>query len=74
MDRMIFVNDDTCQSIEKESSIKLLIKEIQGHVISWYIFLGDGTLKLLVNRKIPDYHNSRLMIIYNAIREHPGIT
>lgn len=38
------------------------------------LLLGAGALTLLVNRKIPDDPNSRLMILYNAIREHPGIT
>ena len=38
------------------------------------LLLGAGALTLLINRKIPDDPNSRLMILYNAIRDHPGIT
>lgn len=39
------------------------------------IFISIGGLALLINRtKIPESEESRPMILYNVIREHPGIT
>ncbi|WP_338096651.1 winged helix-turn-helix transcriptional regulator [Methanorbis rubei] len=39
------------------------------------IFLGAGALGLLVTRKkLPDDPESRPMIVYNAIKENPGMT